>query len=302
MFLTIRRTFGEALKNFVRNGWLSIATVSILVMSLFVLSVFFVVTSTVDNILKDTQNKIDISISFKADVSEQSILEAKANLESFDAVKSVNYVPKELALENFKRDSALKPIILQALDAIGSNPLLDALVVKANDPTGYDKISEYVAQFPFSSDVSRTNYNDHADTINKLNNIVRIVRKIGIALGSLFAAISLLIIFNAIQITIYTHRQEIEIMRLVGASNFFIRLPFIFEGIIYGIVGALFSMLILFLSMKFVAPFVSSAVPSSNLIAFYFSNFGTLLGGQIFIGSFLGVIGSLIAMRKYLKV
>jgi len=302
MFLTIRRTFREAIQNFIRNGWLSIATVSILILSLYVLSVFFVVTSTANGIMKDVQGKVNISIYFKPDVSEQTIAEVKADLEGFNEVQSVRYVSKEQALEDFKKNNASEPIILQSLDEIGGNPLLASLVVKAGDPTRYQAISDHINQAAFFSEISRINYGKNKEIIDRLNSIVATIKKIGTSLGILFAAISLLITFNAVRITIYTHKQEIEIMRLVGASNYFIRMPFIFEGVIYGVMGTVFSMLILFISVRFVTPYVSSAIPSSNLVEFYFNNFGILLGGQAALGVFLGVIGSLIAMRKYLKV
>lgn len=302
MFLTISRTFRGAVQNFIRNGWLSIATVSILILSLYVLSIFFVVTSTANDIMKDVQNKVNISVYFKPDVSEQTISEIKADLETFGEVKSVEYVSKDKALEDFRRNNASEPIILQSLDEIGGNPLLASLVVKAVDVTRYQIIADHISQAAYAGEIGRINYGKNKDIINKLNGIVATIKRIGGTLGILFAAISLLITFNAVRITIYTHKQEIEIMRLVGASNFFIRLPFIFEGIIYGAVGTFFSMLILFLSVKFITPYVSSAVPSSNLVNFYLSNFGVLLGGQMALGTFLGVIGSLIAMRRYLKV
>lgn len=302
MFLTIGRTFKEAISNFFRNGWLSIATVSILILSLYVVSAFFVVTFSVDGILKDIQDKVNVSIYFKSDVAEKDILDAKTNLEVFGEVKSVEYVSKDQALEDFKKNNASEPVIIQSLEEIGENPLLASLVVKANNPTQYQLISEYVSKAYFNENVSRVNYGKNKEIINKLNSIVATIRRIGVSLGLFFAAVSLLITFNAIRITIYTHRQEVEIMRLVGASNMFIRLPFIFEGIIYGLAGSIISMLILFISVKFVTPYIATAVPSSNLVAFYLSHFWSLLGGQILLGSFLGVVGSLIAMRKYLKV
>lgn len=302
MFLTIGRTFKEAIKNFFRNGWLSIATVSILVLSLYVVSAFFVVTFTVNNILKDVQDKVNISVYFKPDVDEKTISDIKANLEGFGEVKSAEYISKDQALEDFKKNNADEPVIIQSLNEIGDNPLLASLVIKANDPTQYQLISDYINKAYFNDNVSRVNYGKNKDIINKLNSIIATIRRIGISLGIFFAVVSLLITFNAIRITIYTHRQEVEIMRLVGASNFFIRLPFIFEGIIYGVMGAILSMVLLFISVKFATPYISSAVAAGNLTDFYLAHFVALLGYQMLLGSFLGVVGSLIAMRKYLKV
>lgn len=302
MFLTISRTFKAAIKNFIRNGWLSVATVSILILSLYILSVFFVVTLTANGLFKDVQNKVNISLYFKSDVPEETILEIKTRLSEFTEIKSVDYISREQALVDFKKNNASEPIVLQSLDEIGGNPLLASLIIRANDATQYQLISDYVSKADFVNEISRVNYGKNKELINKLNSIVATIRRIGLSLGAFFAVVSLLITFNAVRITIYTHRQEIEIMRLVGASNFFIRLPFIFEGLIYGVISSTFSMLVLFISVKFLTPYISSSIPSSNLTGVYVENFWILLGGQILLGSLLGIIGSLIAMRKYLKV
>lgn len=301
MFLTIRRTLRESIQGFMRNGWLAIATITVLTLSLYVIGVSFVVATTANSILKDIQSKVNISVYFKSDVTEEKMMEVQKTLESFSEVKSVEYVSKESALEKFKKDNANQKTIMQSLEVIGENPLLASLVVKAKDSQQYQLIVDYVNKSSFSEDVSNVNYDKYKDKIDKLNGIIVAIRRVGIALGALFAVIALLITFNTIRITIYTHRQEIEIMRLVGASNFFIRLPFVFEGMIYGIVSSAFSMAILFLSVKFITPYVSSSIPVSSLVNVYFSNFWILLGGQIILGSLLGIIGSLLAMGKYLK-
>lgn len=303
MFLTINRTFKESINSIIRNGWLSIVAISILVMSLFIISVFFVITSTTNEILKEIKNKTNISVYFKSDTDEKIILEAKSELEKFSEIKSVDYVSKDAALENFKKNNASsEPIIMEALKEIGDNPLLAALVIKANNPADYQSIADNVRNMKFGDEVSRVNYEKNKEIINKLNNIIGVIQKVGISLGILFAAISLLITFNTIRITIYTHKQEIEIMRLVGASNFFIRLPFIFEGIIYGVAGSIISMALLYASLKLVAPYAGSIVPMNNVMDFYAHNFWKIFGYQVFLGSFFGIAGGFMAMRKYLKV
>lgn len=302
MVLTITRTFKESIASILRNGWLSIATISILIMSLYIISVFFVFTSIGDSMLRDIKSKANISVYFDSDASEETILAAKKEMESLPEVKMVEYVSKETALENFKRDNASDPIILESLDVIEENPLLGYLVIKANSPTDYQKIAESVKIADFSESVSRVNYNKNKELIDKLNSVIATIQKVGISLGVLFAAISLLITFNAVRITIYAHKQEIEIMRLVGASNMFIRLPFIFEGVIYGVVGSIISMILLFISLKFIAPYLTTAIPAGSLVDFYLDNFWMILGYQILLGSFFGILGGLMAMRKYLKV
>lgn len=302
MLLTLKRTFKEALTNFFRNGWLSLATVSILILSLYVVSVIYVVTLTVDGVLKNVQEKVNISIYFKPDVTEAKITDMEKYLKSYMAVKSVDYVSKDQALADFKRNNADEPVIMQSLQEIGENPLQASLVVKANNADQYQNVVDYVDKSSFKEDIGRINYAKNKEIIEKLNKIIATIRKVGITLSLIFAAIAILVIFNTIRITIYTHRHEIEIMRLVGASNSYIRWPFAFEGIIYGLAASLVSMIILFVTIKFMTPYVSAVVPSENLINFYLSHFWKIFGIQVSVGSFLGISGSWIAMQKHLKI
>ena len=288
--------------NFWRNGWLSVAAVSVLVMSLYVVGMVFVMIMTADSVLKNVEDRINVSIYFKADVPEDKIMEIKKDLENYSEIKSVDYISKDQALENFKKNNANEPVIIQSLEEIGDNPLLPALVIKANNSSQYQAISDYVSSSSFQEEVSRVNYGKNKEIISKLNNIIFQIKKVGLILASIFGLVSILIIFNTIRITIYTHRQEIEVMRLVGASNTFIRLPFIFEGMLYGITAMIFALILLFITLKFAAPYISSAVPAQNLMAFYLNNIWMLLGTQGAFGIFLGVASSWIAVRKYLKI
>lgn len=292
----------ESLINFWRNGWLSVAAVSVLVLSLFVVGAVFTMGIVADNVLQNVQSKVNISIYFKGDVSEEKIAESKKDLENFKEISSVEYISKEKALEIFKRDNANEPVIMESLDEIGENPLLASLVIKANNPSQYQSIVDYASNASFKDDVSRINYGKNKDLINRLSNILFQIKKFGLILVSIFGAVSILIIFNTIRITIYTHKQEIEVMRLVGSSNMFIRLPFIFEGILYGVVASIIASLILLLTVKFMNGYIATVVSSGNLFSFYLSHALYILGLQIVIGAFLGITSSWIAMGKYLKI
>ena len=254
MFLVLRRTIKESLLNFWRNGWLSLAAVSVLTLSLYVVGIIFIITATANNILENVESKINVSMYFKSDVTEEKVLEIKSDLESYNEIKSVEYVSKEQALDDFKKNNADEPVIMQSLEEIGENPLLASLVIKTNDPNEYQSVSDYVSSASFKEDVSRVNYGKNKEIINKLNNIINQIKKIGLVLAIIFGMVSILIIFNTIRITIYVHKQEIEVMRLVGASNTFIRLPFAFEGIIYGSLSSLLAVGVLFLTVKLVNP------------------------------------------------
>lgn len=302
MLLVIGRTFKESLSNFVRNGWLSIAAVSVLLLSLFIIGMLFMVTKVSDDILSTTQNKINVSAYLKSDVSEDRIMEIKKEIEGYPDIQSVQYISRDQALEDFKKNNAGEPVIIQSLEEIGENPLLASVVIKANSSDNYEAISNQILDSDFKDDISRVNYGRNKEIIEKLNNLINETKKIGLALVGLFSVISILIIFNTIRITIYTHKQEIEVMRLVGASNTYIRLPFVFEGIIYGFIATVISLMAIFGVIKFISSFLPSLFPSGYLSSLFLHNLLTLLGIQVLAGVILGVLSSMIAIRKYLKI
>lgn len=302
MFIAISRTFKEALSNFFRNGWLSIAAIFILVFSLYIVGLSYVIAMTGNSVIKATQEKMNVSVYFNSSVAEGEILGIKTELEKYKEVKSVAYISSEKALEEFKKENADVPTVMKALEEIGSNPLLASLVVQANDPSQYEALSQVIASSDFKDKISRINYDKNKKIIDKLNNFIAQVKKMGIILGSIFVIISILITFNTVRITIYVHKAEIEIKRLVGASNTFIKLPFIFEGVIYGLIATLLSMALIFATVKFAGTYVAGAGFSNQLVNFYLGNFWIMLGLQAALGVILGVVSSFIAMGKYLKI
>jgi cell division transport system permease protein len=313
MLLVIGRTFKESLSNFARNGWLSIASVSVLVLSLFVMGILFVVTKAGDSRLTDIQERINVSVYVKSDVPEDRIMEIKGEVEGYSGVKDVKYISRDQALEDFKKSNANEPIVIQSLEEIGDNPLLASLVVKASNPNSYEALSEQVLNSDFKDDVSRVNYAKNKDYIGKVNKSVSDLRNFWLTLAGVFAVISVLIIFNTIRITIYTHKQEIEVMRLVGASNTYIRLPFFFEGVMYGFIATVVSSALLFAYVKIISLSNGhSGVLSSNamesifygqdLVNIYLANFLLIFGAQLAFAILIGSLSSMIAMRKYLKI
>ncbi len=298
----LTRTIKGGWINFFRNGYLSVAAVSVMLLCLFTVSSLYIIVLTADNVLQNMQEKVNVSVFFKASTEEEIILKAKNDLENYSEIKTVEYITKDQALENFKKNSAGEPVILQSLEEIGENPLLSYLVIQANDANQYDMISEYLTNASFNEDISRVNYGKNKEVIDRLNSIVAEVRKIGLGVAGLFSIISLLIISNTVRITIYTHRKEVEVMRLVGASNMFIRLPFIFEGIIYGFIASIVSMLLLFITLKSSERFTTHLIPSVNMVSLYLSNLAVIFGMQILIGTLLGTLSSWFAIRKYLKI
>ncbi len=296
------RTFKEGLDNFRRNGWLSFATVSVLAISLYIISVTIILGITANIVLKNIQEKINVSVYFNSDVEENVILETKDKLVNYQEIRSIEYVSKDQALEQFKKLGDNNPSILQALEELGDNPLLASLVIKANSPDQYDVISKSISGSTFSDKISRIDFEDNKKAIERLVSILNLIEKVGITLGIAFVFIGILITFNAIRLTMYAHRQEFEIMRLVGASNIYIRMPFIFEGIFYGISSAIIVMIALLATSKFLAPITEGSISGGDIFSFYLSNFFIILGALLLSGILLGTISGFIAIRRYLKI
>jgi cell division transport system permease protein len=302
MFLTITRTFRAALKSFIRNSWLSAGTSGILMLSLYVIGVLILITFASNSILQNIQQKANISIYFKPDVTETAINQIKGELEADSDIQSVDYVSKEKALEDFKKNNVNEQIIIDSLKEIGDNPLLSSLVIRAKDPNLYQKIYDDINKAGFKDEISRINYGKNKEVINKLNTLISSVKKIGMILEVLLVVISILIIYNAVRLSIYSRRYEIEVMRLVGASNAFIRLPYVFEGILYGTIASFISMFLLFLTVRSISSYVLAVAPTTNVTYFYLISFWKLLALQFFGGIFIGVASSWISMRRYLRV
>jgi len=299
--LKLWRTLKEGFQNFVRNGWLSVATISILTISLYFISLTFMIGITANLLLENVKEKINVSIYFNPSAEESDIFNIKNRLQTFKEIKSVEYISKDQALKEFLEMGNNDPSIQQALDEIGENPLLASLVIKANQSDQYDTINQAIENSDFRDQISRINYEKNKIIIERLNKIVNFSREIGLIIGLLFILIAVLITFNAIRITIYSHKQEFEIERLVGASNLYIRMPYIFEGIFYGFSASIVSVIMLLITAKLLSSFVQRTISQNNLMSLYLANFWSIFGILFVLGILLGVISSFIAIRRYLK-
>lgn len=302
IILTLTRTLKAGLRNFWRNGSLTVAAVSILTLALLIVSVILVLTISANLGLKYIQDKIDIRVYFKSDVPESEILMFKSDVAKYKEVQSADYISKNKALDDFKGANANKPEILQAIEAVDENPLLASVNIKASNPEQYDVISNAIQNSTYKDSIANINYQQYKLVIDRFNTTMRTLRKTGALLFILFSIIAILITFNVIRMTIFNHGTEIEIMRLVGASNNFIRLPFVFEGIIYGISAAIIAILLLFPLVKIVTPYIVGSV-YVQLIQSQFSGYLIIIFfAQLLLGVMLGVISSLLAIRRYLKI
>ncbi|HFC76801.1 MAG TPA: FtsX-like permease family protein, partial [Candidatus Moranbacteria bacterium] len=213
---------------------------------------------------------------------------------------SVEYISKEQALDKFSNENKDDPVIADALDEIGENPLLSSLTIKAKDQKKYDQLVSYLEN-NFGEDLNNINYGKNKDVIERLGRIVVSVRKIGISLGSVFITIAILITFNAIRLSLYVRKREFDVMRLVGASNLYIKAPTIFEGMFYGFFASILAIIAIAGTAYSGLPLIRGLISRDDVIQFYLSNFLIIGGSILVVGLLVGIVSSMIAIRKYLK-
>ncbi len=299
--VTLSRIFKYGWQGFLRNGWLSASTIGIMILSLLVFEGLILFNVVTKRAIASLQEKIDISVYFKSNASEDFILNMKRSLEGLAEVKNVEYVSEDEALQNFKARHASDDVIIQTLAELDTNPLLPSLNVKAKDPKNYGSIASYLDNQSLKDSIEKISYAQNQVIINKLNSLSDSLRTGGLGLTLFLAFLSVMVIFNTIRLAIFSSSEQINIMRLVGASNSFIRGPYMIEGIIYGLIAAFVSFLIFIPFINMVSPYISNFIPEMNLKSYFGSQFLALLIYQILFGVGLGLLSSSIAIRRYLR-
>jgi cell division transport system permease protein len=301
MFTTFLRIIKYGIQNFSRNAWLSTATLLVMILTLVLFASLNIFNVTTKTIITSVQDKIDISVFFKNDTAEDDILRIQSTLQTLPEVKEIEYVSKDEALAIFREKHKDEETISQAIDQLNENPLLASLNIKARDTSEYSVIASYLGNDAIDPFVERVSYSQNATVIERLNKILSTAERGGLALTVIMSIVAILITFNTIRLAIYSSRESITIMRLVGGSNIFVRGPFLIEGIMYGIIAALLSMVIMAPIIYFVSPYVGVLVPELALWTYFTSNIAALFIYQLLFGVVLGVISSFIAIGKYLK-
>lgn len=306
-WMLINRMLVSGWKNFARGGAVSAATVLIMTVTLAIIGSLIFLSALLTYTLDTIKDKVDVSVYFVTSAGEADILAVKDRLEKLPQVKSVSYTSAEDALVAFRKKHENDQLTLQALDELGENPLDASLSVKAKDPSEYESIVSFLEASPAlsaggASIVDRINYVQNKEVIDRLSLAIRATREIGFAVVVLFALASILIAFATVRLAIYTAKDEIGVMRLVGASNSYIQGPFIVTGVITGVFAALLVLLLLWPITLYAGSKTSAWFGGFNLASYYAGNFALIF--IIIMGSsiLLGAVASVFAIRKYLKV
>ncbi len=296
------RIIRYGLQSFLRNGWLSTATILVMVLAVCVFEGLIVFGVVAQQAIASIQDKIDISVYFKSQALEDEILRVKRSLESLAEVKNVNYFSREDALKQFRDKHAGDNVITQALDELNENPLLASLNIKAHNPKHYGSIASYLDGNSMANLVEKVTYTQNQVVIERLVNMIDISRRGWMILVAVLSLVAVTVTFNTIRLAIYSNREEIGIMRLVGASNNFVRGPYLVEGVLYGLVAGLIGFAVFVPLVSFASPYVGKFIPGSDLTAYFSQHWLPLLSYQFLFGISLGVVSSAFAIRRYLKV
>ena len=302
--------FTRALKfgwqNFWRNRWLSLVTVLILILTLFLISLIVTVKVVADKTMDSVENKVDFSIYFTTKTDLTEIVQLQERLENLMEVKMVEYVSPQQALSDFRDKHKNNETIIEALDSLDDNPLGAVLVVKAYNLDDYDSVTNIVQENAYQEIIQDNDedFESNKSIIAILSNITTNINQFGLVLSIIFATISFLVIFNTIRITIHSYREEIIIMNLVGASNRFVRAPFIINSVIYALIASIFCVVLIYSLINTIAPFLNNffAGYELNVVEYFNQNFLLVFASMIIVSVTLCVISSIVAIRRYLRV
>lgn len=302
MSTTLARILKYGFQLFYRHGWLTIATITVMVIALVMYQALILFGVVTDTATASLQDKIDISVYFKTVATEDDILNIEKSLKGLPEVKEVEYVSRDRALEIFKEAHKDDLNINQALAELDSNPLRASINIKANDTNDYPIIAAYLENEGFQAVVEKVTFAENKLAIDRLNKLIDTMRKVGFSITIFLAFAASLVAFNTIRLAIYSNREEIGIMRLVGAANSFIKGPYLFNGILYGATGALVTILFMIPAVNLASPYFQAFIPELNLASYFYRHIASLFMYLLMFGTGLGIVSSWVAIRRYLKL
>lgn len=300
--LSFLRILKFAFQDLGRNISLSFMTVFILVLMLLSVNTLWSLDVLTKEAVAAVKKQIDISIYFAPAATDKNVNEIKTYIQMFPEVTEIKLQSKEDVLASFREQHKLQKEALDALDELDKNPFGPTLIIKTKEPKDYKKIIDALNVPEYENLIEAKSFDNHEDAIERLQNITNRIERVGFGLTVLFALIAFLIIFNTIRVAISAQRMEINIKRLVGASNWFIRGPYLVESLVFTVLSVLLTMVLVFSGLRWIDPYLAVVLPSGFSLTNYFkSNIVMLFGAQALSVLLLTVLSSGLAMRKQLK-
>ena len=317
IFTTFKRITRTGFVNFWRNGFLSFSAIVMITLSLCAVGAIIFSGAFGKALIADVEDKVDINVYFSLSANENDILALQKEVKALPEVKETTYLSRDKALEVFKKKWEDNTLIMQGLEEIGENPFPASLNIKAKNPGQYGSISTFLQnKNPTDSSgtpiISKINYQENKLIIDRLSRIIPAIRKSGSVVAIILILIAIIAVWNTIRLITFTARDEIAVMKLVGASNIYVRGPLVISGVMYGVIGAIITLLIMagfaYWSDMAILKFAGVEVASDfslvvNVFSTYFTqNFTEIFAVIVGFGILLGGLSSYVAARRYLKV
>lgn len=293
-----------SLQDIARNVWLSLVTIVILVLTLFSVNLLLAVRAISSTAVATVKQKIDMSIYLKPDASAERINFLQTKIAEIPNVGSVRFVSKEEALKQFTQNYQKDAKISEALRELGGvNPLSPSLVIKPKTVTDFNSLIPSLQQIK-DPIIEASDFNNHKEIIEKIDAVTKKVSDAGLVVSLIFVIVTLLVIYNTARVAIYTHRNEINIMRLVGASSWFIRGPFLVSSLIYTLIGMIVLVSGFYIFLNLLQPYLETFFASYNfnIINYFTSNFGLIFGAEFVVAALVNLLAAWWAVGRYTKV
>ena len=305
MLTSIKRIIRSGFIGFWRNAYVSLAAIFVMTVTLVVVGGVMLLSELLNASLAQIQEKVDVNVYMVTTATPESVLALKASLESLPDVEGVSYTSREDALTQFRDRHKNDALTIQALEELGENPLGASLSIRAKETSQYESINAFLLEQQQREDpenplIDRVNYNKNKNAIDTLTKIINAVQRTSVIAMIVLVAATVLISFNTIRLAIYTAREEITIMRLVGASNMFIRGPFILQGIMYGLVSGVLALLIIYPVVLWLGP-ATQEFFTLNIFDHFVQNFNYYFMVLVGSGVLLGIVSSTLAIARYLR-
>ena len=304
-FIKIKRVIVSGYHNFTRSGFTSFASILVMTITLFVITSLIFIQAALNSSLNDIKEKVDVTVYFVVNTEESTIKNIEETLKTLPEVKDITYTSEDQALIDFKEKHSNDYLTLQALDELDQNPLGASLNIKAKEPSQYESIAKYFeSEGIFSKGdltiIDKIDFNQNKLVIDRLTSIINGAKKLGFAVSLILVLISIFITFSTIRLIIYMSREEINIMKLVGAGTGYIRGPFIFSGVLVGVISSVVTILV-FIPVSIWLGNQMTDFIGINLYTYYKSNILQLFIIMLGSGVTIGVISSVFAIHRYLR-
>lgn len=307
-WLSTKRIFKSGVQNFFRNGFVSLSSVLVMTVTLFIISSIILMSGFFNYSLQQIKNKVDVNVYFVNTATEDEVLAVKKSLETLPEVASVEYISKEQALVNFKEKHQGDDLILQSLEELSDNPLPATLNIKAKEPSQYSGIAEFLSNMDndvlttgSTKIIDKINYAQNKIVIDRLTSIIDSANMIGIWFAIIFIFISIVVTFNTIKLTIFMSKDEISVMRLVGASNNYVKGPFMVSGFLCGAISSVLVLILFTIITFFVNKYYGTYFVGFDVFKYYIMHLLLILLAIFGSGALLGMLSSYLAVHKYLK-